>query len=115
MLIYGTSKRGLDYFSRCLARELAGTPVILGQINPGMIVTDMLREGYRSSVRQPATVAWTYNAVGDLPEDAAAWIVPRMLANRRNGVLLNRQPRWVVAGRFLRAALAGPRRRVFEP
>lgn len=115
MAIYGASKRGVDYFSRGLARELRDTPVIVGQINPGMVVTDMLRVGYDTSTQNPETVRRTYNIMGDLPEDVAPFIVEKVLANTRSGVLINRQPRRRILWRFLSAALGKKRPTVFKP
>jgi NAD(P)-dependent dehydrogenase (short-subunit alcohol dehydrogenase family) len=103
MAIYGTSKRGVDYFTRALAREAKGRGVIVGQINPGMVVTDMLREGATSSVRNRASILRYYELMGCAPDEAADFIVPRVLANRRSGVLINRQPRYVVLGKLLAA------------
>jgi short-subunit dehydrogenase len=112
MAIYGTSKRAVDYFSRSLAREAAGTGVIVGQINPGMVITDMLREGYTSSVRDPAAIRRVYNIMATTPDDAAGFIVKRVLANRKTNVLINRQPRYVVLARLLAAPFRGQRRDV---
>jgi NAD(P)-dependent dehydrogenase (short-subunit alcohol dehydrogenase family) len=115
MAIYGTSKRGVDYFTRALAKELSDTEILMCQMNPGMIVTDMLRAGYETTVQDPEFVRRTYNILGDLPEDAAGFLVKRILANRKNGVLLNRQPRYRVFLRLLKGFFPGGQsREVFK-
>jgi short-subunit dehydrogenase len=110
MAIYGCSKRAVDYFSRALAREAAGTGVIVGQINPGMVITDMLREGYVSSVRSPEAIRRYYNIMATTPEEAAEFIAERVLANRKTNVLINRQPRRVVLAKLLASLVRRPRR-----
>ncbi|MCC5825013.1 SDR family oxidoreductase [Alkalimonas sp.] len=45
MGIYGSTKRALDYFTDALAKELAGSGVLVGKIRPGMIITEgVIRE-----------------------------------------------------------------------
>ena len=114
MAIYGTSKRGVDYFTKALARELRDTKIIVGQMNPGMIVTDMLREGYDTSVQTPESVERTYNILADTPDDAAAYLVDRILTNKKNGIMINRRPRYKVIARLLAAPFT-PKRQVFLP
>jgi NAD(P)-dependent dehydrogenase (short-subunit alcohol dehydrogenase family) len=115
MAIYGTSKRGVDYFTKALAKELRDTPVLMCQMNPGMIVTDMLREGYVTTVQDPELVRRTYNLLGDMPEDAADFLVKNILANNKNGVLINRLPRYRVMLRLLKGLLGGQSREIFKP
>ena len=114
MSIYGTSKRGVDYFTRSLAKELRATPVLMCQMNPGMIVTDMLRAGYETTVQDPELVRRTYNLLGDMPEDAADFLVNKILANNKNGVLINRQPRYRVFLRLMKGLLGRQSREVFK-
>lgn len=115
MAIYGTSKRGVDYFTKSVAKELRDTGILMCQMNPGMIVTDMLREGYDTTVQDPELVRRTYNMLGDMPEDAAEFLVRRILANDTNGILINRQPRYRVFLRLIRGLLRRPSRDVFRP
>lgn len=103
MAIYGATKRAVDYFSRALAQEAAGTGVIIGQINPGMVVTDMLRQGYVTSVRDPESIRRFYNILASTPDEAAGFIVEKVLANRTSGVLINREPRYMVVAKLLAA------------
>ncbi|MCZ6518087.1 MAG: SDR family NAD(P)-dependent oxidoreductase, partial [Gammaproteobacteria bacterium] len=114
MAIYGSSKRGVDYFTKALARELRDTMIIVGQMNPGMIVTDMLRNGYDTTVQTPESVERTYNILADTADDAAPYLVDRLLANKKNGVMINRRPRYKVIARLLAAPFM-PKRQVFLP
>jgi NAD(P)-dependent dehydrogenase (short-subunit alcohol dehydrogenase family) len=112
MAIYGTSKRGVDYFSKALAREAKDTGVIIGQVNPGMVVTDMLREGHTSSVESQARIERIYNILAVTPDEAAPFLVDGILANTRNGALINRQPRHVVVRKLLTGFVRPPQRDV---
>ncbi|QBY04540.1 SDR family oxidoreductase [Thalassotalea sp. HSM 43] len=45
MGIYGTTKRGLDYFTNALSKELKDDHILVGKIRPGMIITEgVIRE-----------------------------------------------------------------------
>lgn len=115
MAIYGATKRAVDYFSKALAKEAAGTGVIVGQVNPGMVVTDMLRQGYTTSVRNPDSIRRLYNILASTPDEAAGYLVDRILANRQSGVLINREPRRVVLAKLLSAPFRRVRRDVLAP
>jgi len=115
MSIYGTSKRGVDYLTQSVAKELSDTGILMCEMNPGMIVTDMLREGYETSVQDPELVRRTYNLLSDMPEDAADFLVKRILTNTKNGILINRQPRYRVVLRLLKGFMGGSSREVFKP
>lgn len=42
LTLYGTSKRAVNYFTKALSKEMAGTCVRVGAINPGMVKTKFL-------------------------------------------------------------------------
>ena len=90
-ILYGTSKRALTYFTKGLAKELAGTPVRACLLSPGMMLTDFITktaEGEPSDVLSDKGFRFVFNALGDRPETVAAFFVPRMIRNRRNGIRL---------------------------
>jgi NAD(P)-dependent dehydrogenase (short-subunit alcohol dehydrogenase family) len=85
MGVYGATKRGLDYLTRALVRELRDTPVLVGRVRPGMLVTEgVVREikadpaGFQKSRR-------IMNALADLPDTVAPFLVERMLAMPKTG------------------------------
>lgn len=41
-ILYGTTKHALTYFTKGLAKELAGTHVFAGRLSPGMMLTDFI-------------------------------------------------------------------------
>ncbi len=94
--LYGTSKRAVTHFTQAMAREAAGTPVQVGLLRPGMMVTDFLRD---SSGNFPATKRFrsALRIVGDRPLPVARFMVDNMLRNDRNGahiVWLTRRRVW---------------------
>ena len=90
-ILYGTSKRALRYFTRGLAKELKGTPVMAGRLSPGMMLTDFITEspdGEKSPVIENKSFKFVFNALGDRPETVAKFFIPRILANTKNGALI---------------------------
>jgi NAD(P)-dependent dehydrogenase (short-subunit alcohol dehydrogenase family) len=90
-ILYGTTKRALTYFTCGLARELAGSPVKAGFIAPGMMLTDFITkgpDGTESPVIHDKSFRFVFNTLGDRPETVARFMVPRILANTKNGAHL---------------------------
>jgi NAD(P)-dependent dehydrogenase (short-subunit alcohol dehydrogenase family) len=98
MGVYSSTKRGLDMFTRALVKEVAGTPVRVGQVRPGILITDgWLREAATSpeSVQSQRKMV---NILSDHVDDVAPYLVERMLASTRNGDEIA----WLTTGRMLR-------------
>lgn len=86
-ILYGTSKRALTYFTRALSKELKGSPVLVGRLSPGMMLTDFITktpEGENSPVLKDPYFQKIFNILGDKPETVAAFFVPRILANTKH-------------------------------
>jgi NADP-dependent 3-hydroxy acid dehydrogenase YdfG len=86
-ILYGTSKRALTYFTRGLAKELVGKPVLVGRLSPGMMLTDFITktpDGEKSPVIEDQRFKKIFNILADKPETVAAFFVPRMLENKKN-------------------------------
>ncbi len=86
-ILYGTTKRALTYFTKGLAKELRGTPVMSGLLSPGMVLTEFMTktpEGETSPVLENKSFQFIFNNLGDRPETVAAFFIPRILANRKN-------------------------------
>ncbi|CAM3260191.1 SDR family oxidoreductase [Nocardioides dubius] len=85
MGVYGATKRGLDGFTRALAKEVAGTGVIVGQIRPGVLITEgWLREA-AAAPEQVRAQAKALSIITDDVDDVAPELVARMLASTKNG------------------------------
>ncbi|MBT3218822.1 MAG: SDR family NAD(P)-dependent oxidoreductase [Proteobacteria bacterium] len=69
--------------------------------NRGMVVTDMLLAGLEGPEAQVAQTRRIFTILADRLDDVAPWIVDRVLANKKNGVLIRWLTTPIVAWRFL--------------
>jgi len=86
-ILYGTTKHALTYFTKGLAKELAGTSVSAGRLSPGMMLTDFMTktpDGEKSPVVEDKRFKKIFNILADRPETVAAFFVPRILKNTKN-------------------------------
>ncbi|WP_030907906.1 SDR family oxidoreductase [Streptosporangium amethystogenes] len=106
MGVYSATKRGLDSFTRSLVKEVAGTGVRIGQVRPGILITEgWLREA-AAAPEQVDRQRKLLNILCDHVDDVAPYLVERMLASTRNGDAIA----WLTTGRMTRKFLI-PRRR----
>lgn len=94
--IYGTTKRGLDYFTTALARELRDTGVLVGRIRPGMIVTDAVLREARENRDTFEKSRHVMNNLVDQVETVAPFLVEEMLAFDTTGAKI----RWLTGGKI---------------
>ncbi len=102
--VYGTTKSGLRYFTRALARELRGTPVAVSAISPGMVVTDLLLGELGKDQERFEKGRWIFNILADRVETVTPWLATRMLANRKSGARIA----WLTTGKILLRFLLSP-------
>ncbi len=111
--VYGSTKYAVRYFTRAMVKELAGTPVKVGYLSPGIVATDMI-------VPPPDKrgAAWEQskkilNILADTVETVTPFLVEGMLNARKSGAavrwLTNGKVRW----RFFRSLFV--KRDVFGP
>ncbi|HTX71943.1 MAG TPA: SDR family oxidoreductase [Rectinemataceae bacterium] len=103
--VYGASKRGVRYVARALAVEAEVTPVRIGALSPGIMITDFTMDHV-----DRASPAWErtkriFNILADRPERVAAFLVPRILGNTRNGSLIAWLTPAKILFRFMTSAL----------
>jgi NAD(P)-dependent dehydrogenase (short-subunit alcohol dehydrogenase family) len=110
--LYGTSKAGLSYFTQALAQETAGTPVLVGALSPGMVLTDMLTGRAGRDAQEAARAARVFNILADRVETVAPWLAQRILENQRSGARIA----WLTPGKVMGRFMAAPfrRRRVLD-
>ena len=103
--IYGTTKRGLDYFTNALVKEMADTGVLVGKIRPGMIITEAVIREARENPEYFEKSRRAMNNLVDTVETVSPFLVDRILATERSGTMI----RWLsgskIAGRFARGML----------
>lgn len=100
LIIYGTTKYGLDYFTKGLIKEAEKTPLQIGALSPGMVVTDML-VGDLEPGNERARRA--FNILADRVETVTPFLVEKVLANTQNGARFAWLTTPKIAWRFLTA------------
>lgn len=112
MTLYGATKSAIHYFTRSLANELKGKPVVVGELYPGMVATEMLSDQYRDRPGDFERDKKIFNFLASRVEEVSPWLAKRMLKNRRNGAQLAYMNTFRLI-KHLVLALTG-RRRVFD-
>ena len=105
-ILYGTTKHALTYFMKGLAKELEGTGVIAGRLSPGMMLTDFITtspDGAVAAIESDESFRKLFNILADKPETVAAFFVPRILKNKKNGAQISWLTGAKAAGRFFSA------------
>jgi NAD(P)-dependent dehydrogenase (short-subunit alcohol dehydrogenase family) len=101
---YGTTKYALAYLTDALAEEVKGTPVIVGAIRPGMVITDLITAQYKDRPAEEwAEARRIFNILADRVETVTPWIARKVLDNRKNGGRINWLNPGKVGWRFLTA------------
>lgn len=105
---YGTTKYGLRYFTKVLAKECKNTPVSVCYLSPGMVVTDMLISAEMRNSPDWSKKRGIYNILADTVDVVTPWLVDNVLAKHgENGAAV----RWLttpkVIWRFLTARITG--------
>lgn len=86
LTVYGTTKRAVRYFSEALIDEAEGTPVQVGMLSPGIVVTDFLLNDMRKMSPEQLEIAKAvYNCLADKPETVTPFLVENILENDKNG------------------------------
>lgn len=98
MTIYGTSKYAVRYFTRSLALESKGTPVIVGAISPGMVVTDLLTSPLTEDNPVSKEALKIFHILADDVGTVTPFLVRKMLENKKNGAYYN----WLNSGKVMK-------------
>ncbi|WP_405138284.1 SDR family oxidoreductase [Nocardia sp. NBC_01388] len=100
--LYGASKRAVTYLTEALAEE-SPDQVTVGLLSPGMVVTDLLVDGYRDPA-ELAKARTVFNILADRVETVAPWLAERAVTRTRNGAHVQ----WLTTGKVLRRFAAAP-------
>jgi len=84
--IYGSSKYGLRYFTKCLIEETKDSPVLVGSLSPGIVTTDLLF-GAKNEVtaEQWKKMTFVYRILADEVDTVAPFLVKGVLQNKKHG------------------------------
>ena len=95
LTVYGLTKRALTYFTKSVNKEIKGSPILLGTISPGIVVTDLLDESRGDDPAQWEKAKKIYNILADKVETVAPFIVERVLAADKPGTAI----KWLTGGK----------------
>ncbi len=99
MGIYSATKAAVWMLTKYLAEENEGRNIVIGAINPGMLITDNWLE--QQAAMRPedwARIRPVLNILCDHVETATPWLVEQILANERSG----RRIAWLTTGEVAR-------------
>ncbi|MBB5210166.1 SDR family NAD(P)-dependent oxidoreductase [Microbulbifer hydrolyticus] len=103
MGIYGSTKRGLDYFTDALGKELKSSGILVGKIRPGMVVTEAaIRDAKANPERFTRSRRFMNNLV-DQVDTVATFLVEKMLKCNKSGEKI----RWLTGGKMTARLLVG--------
>lgn len=87
--IYGATKASLGYFNDAIFSEIDHQKIIIGAIQPGMMLTDMVMSQYEGKPDEWQKVAGILTALSEDVDTVAEWLAKKILANKKNGKRLN--------------------------
>jgi NAD(P)-dependent dehydrogenase (short-subunit alcohol dehydrogenase family) len=106
MTSYGTTKYGLRYFTQSLQAELKDTPVLVGTLSPGIVITDLLMDDYKDRpAEELARAKRIFNILADKVETVAPYLVEKTLANTRQNAAIAWLTTPKIIGRFMTSPL----------
>ena len=101
--LYATTKAAIRYYTDALVLEAKGTPLVIGAISPGMVITDLIMDGLDRESPDWPRAKRIFNILADRVETVTPWIARQVLANTKSGVRIN----WLTPFKaFSRFALA---------
>jgi NAD(P)-dependent dehydrogenase (short-subunit alcohol dehydrogenase family) len=105
LTVYGLTKRALTYFTKSMNKEIKGSPVLLGTISPGIVVTDLLEESKDEDPVRWEKTKRMYNILADRVETVVPFIVAGVLNASKPSTAI----RWLTtpkaAWRFMSAGI----------
>lgn len=95
MLIYGSTKRAVTYFTDSLAKDLKNKPVQVCHLSPGIVTTDLLQADYAGQPERWERAKRVLNILADRVETVTPYLADKVLANKKNGTRLA----WLTPGK----------------
>lgn len=101
--VYGSTKAGLTFLSRSLVAETKGTPVKVGTLSPGIVITDFITGQYEDDPEGLEQAKGIFNTLGDKVETVTPWLVEQVLSTEKTGAEIQWLTTSKTLGRFLMA------------
>jgi NAD(P)-dependent dehydrogenase (short-subunit alcohol dehydrogenase family) len=111
--LYGCTKYALAYLTDALVKEVKGTPIVVGALRPGMVVTGLLTPQRQASPEDWERTKRISNILADRVETVTPWMAQKMLANQQSGARFA----WLTTGKLLGRFVMAPfrKRDLFGP
>ena len=113
MSVYGATKCGLKYLTKSMVKEYKDTPLVIGYMSPGIVVTDLLTKDLNDeNSAEFQNRKGLLNIVADRVETVAPHLVEGALAASKSGVAV----RWMTPVQLLGRLIRSPfvKRDVFD-
>lgn len=101
--LYGSTKASVHFINRSLAKETKGTPVVIGAIAPGMVITDMVTQQFEGREHELEKAKRIINIIAEKAETVAPVLVDKILNNQKNGATIAYSSRARLMLKFLTA------------
>ncbi len=112
LALYGSTKAALRFLTDQLMREVEGTPVRVGALRPGMVITDMITSQYQERPAEWQRARRIFNILADRVETVTPWLARKILENERNGARIRYTSGRKILWRFITAPFS--KRNVFD-
>jgi NAD(P)-dependent dehydrogenase (short-subunit alcohol dehydrogenase family) len=93
--IYGSTKYAVRYFTKAMVKELQKTPIKIGYLSPGIVVTDMLVPPPDQRGERWQQTKKILNILADTVETVTPFLVEGMLNAKESGAAV----RWLTDGK----------------
>jgi len=104
MAPYGATKRAIRYLNRSLQLDIQDTPVQVGTISPGIVLTDLILDQLKAAPPEKRQKnIKIYNILADTVETVTPWLAERVLENTKPAARIAWLTGPKIMGRFLTA------------
>jgi NAD(P)-dependent dehydrogenase (short-subunit alcohol dehydrogenase family) len=103
LTVYATTKHAVRFLTESLVLETKGTPVVVGALSPGMVMTEFITGRYEGRPEEWERAKRIFDILADKVETVTPWLAEKVLANRRTGIRIEWLTRAKVLARFLTA------------
>jgi len=101
LALYSATKSALASLTTTAAKEVEGTPIIVGGLRPGMVATKLITAQYEGYPEEWKRAERIFNILSDRVETVTPWLVDKILSNKKNGIRIQWLSRSKVMLRFL--------------